>query len=86
MANSEARDASAQRLLDAIGASELDYFSAAQRRGVAEAIQTWPLLAAITRTLQVERAAADNGVRGPSSAAESMDPPLRVVEGEETSE
>jgi hypothetical protein len=79
-ANGGAPDASAQRLLDAIGASDLDYFSAADERAIAEALQSWPLLAAISRALRLERAANETGARRAAAAAESADPPLRVVE------
>ena len=78
--NGVACDASAQRLLDAIGASELDYFSAADERAIVEALQSWPLLAAISRTLRVERAANESGTRRATAMADNVDPPLRVVE------
>ena len=78
--NGGGEDASAQRLLEAVGSSELDYFSAAEERAVAEALQSWPLLAAISRTLDVERAAHESAARRAAAAGESVDPPLRVVE------
>jgi hypothetical protein len=78
--NGGTHDASAQRLLDAIGCSELDYFSAADERAVAAALQTWPLLASISRALSVERAANESGVRRAAIAPDGIDPPLRVVE------
>jgi len=78
--NGKSGDASAQRLLDAIGASELEYFSAADERATADALQSWPLLAAVWRTLRVERAVNDSDARRVTAAAECADPPLRVVE------
>lgn len=74
------QDASAQRLLDAIGASDLAYFSAADERAVAEALQSWPLLAAIARTLRVESAAGESAARLKAASGDGADPMLRVVE------
>jgi hypothetical protein len=73
-------DASAKRLLDAIGVAELDYFSAADERAIAEALQSWPLLAAISRTIRVARAANENATRLAADSSEGADPMLRVVE------
>jgi hypothetical protein len=77
--NGGAEDASARRLLDAIGAAELDYFSAAGERAIGEALESWPLLAATARTLRVERDAGEARARR-LNAADRADPPLRVVE------
>ncbi len=79
-------DASARRLLDAIGASDIDYFSAADERVIAEALRSWPLLATIARALVCERVANENCARRASAANENADPPLRVVEPDATAE
>ena len=78
MASGKTEDVSAQRLLDAVG-SELEYFSAAGERAILEALQSWPLLAAIWRTLRVERSANRGATRG-AIAATDGDPPLRVLD------
>lgn len=78
MTSGKTEDVSAQRLLTTIG-SELEYFSAAGERAIVEALQSWPLLAAIWRTLRVERAAGESVSRGAMAAAD-VDPPLRVVD------
>jgi hypothetical protein len=67
-------DVPAQRLLDEIGAPDLEYYSAADERTVDEALRAWPLLAAVARTLQGERAA--RRTQGPKPP---VDPPLRVI-------
>jgi hypothetical protein len=61
-------DASSQRLLESIGAAELDYYSAGEERALKEALRSWPLLAAVARALEARDA-----------AEELRDTPLRVV-------
>jgi len=79
MTTGKSQDVSAQRLLTAIG-SELEYFSAAGEHAIREALQSWPLLAAIWRVLPGERAGNERPARGTTAAAD-VDPPLRVVDG-----
>jgi hypothetical protein len=67
-------DGSAERLLDEIGASELEYYSAGADRAVDEALRAWPLLATVVRAL---RSANGSGrTREPTSDA---DPTFRVI-------
>jgi hypothetical protein len=49
-------DGSAQRLLDEIGAADLDYYSAREENAVAAALRAWPLLGAVARALASFRA------------------------------
>jgi hypothetical protein len=44
-------DESAKRLLDQIGAADINYYSAQEETAVAAALRAWPLLAAISRVL-----------------------------------
>lgn len=44
-------DHAAQRLLDEIGVSDLEYYSADHERAVGEALQAWSLLAAVSKSL-----------------------------------
>ena len=73
-------DASAKRLLEAIGATDLDYFSAADEGAITEALRSWPLLAEISRLLQVEGAAHQAKARRAAAPHGDADPPLRVVD------
>jgi hypothetical protein len=71
-------DAPVERLLDEIGAPDLDYYSAGDERAVNEALGAWPLLAAVAQTLRAERAR--------EQPAKAVEQPLRVVvqDGEPT--
>jgi hypothetical protein len=64
-------DAPVERLLDEIGAPELEYYSVAEERAVNEALDAWPLLAAVARALQ-----ADKTREEPTMDADQL---LRVV-------
>jgi len=44
-------DEAAQRLIDAVGLEEFNYYSAADERAAAEALQRWPLLRSVFRVL-----------------------------------
>src|SRR5262245_9255856 len=70
-------DVAASRLLDAIGATDLDYYSAADERALTEALQAWPLLASVSRALVIKSAANETGAARPGDA---VDPPLRVID------
>jgi hypothetical protein len=64
-------DAPVERLLDEIGAPDLEYYSAAEDRAVDEALSAWPLLAAIAHALRAERPRQE--------PTKDTDPPLRVI-------
>ena len=57
--------------MDAVGAPDLEYYSAGEERAVNEALCAWPLLAAVARALRAEMA-REEPTSGP-------DQPLRVV-------
>ena len=52
----QAADTSAKRLLEAIDVDGVDYYSASNERAVAEALQAWPLLAEVSRSLRAQAA------------------------------
>jgi hypothetical protein len=64
-------DGSAQRLLDEIGAGEIDYYSAKEETAVAAALRRWPLLAVVSRALA--------GLRSVPEPPRENDAQLRVV-------
>lgn len=64
-------DTPVERLLDAVGAPDLEYYSAAKERAVHEALGAWPLLAAVARAVREQRV-REEPTSGP-------DQPLRVV-------
>jgi hypothetical protein len=68
-------DAPVERLLDEIGAPDLQYYSARDERAVNEALGAWPLLAAVVRASLVDEAQKE--------LVKEVDQPLRVVGQEE---
>ncbi len=68
-------DEPAKRLLDEIGAPDLEYYSAKEERTVGEALRAWPLLAAVARTLR-----ADKSARRREEPTPPVDSTLRVIQ------
>lgn len=79
------QDVSVKRLLEAIAAPELDYYNAADERALVEAVQRWPLLAAVSRALFAAGARDGRGAGPPDGAAPEPDPILRVVSSDAAS-
>lgn len=78
-------DVPAERLLERIGASDLDYYSAAEDRAVGEALRAWPLLEAVSRVMRADGALRRRRPSWPKDATpiREADPPIRVVSPEE---
>lgn len=79
------QDLSVKRLLEAIAAPELDYYSAGDERVLAEALQHWPLLAAVCRTLLPAGGHDDRRAGPPGGVPLDGDPILRVVSSDAAS-
>lgn len=73
-------DGPVSRLLDEIGATDLEYYSARGERVVAEALRAWPLLAAVAHELRAEGVAqrAQRAWRQEAPERET-EPTLRVI-------
>jgi hypothetical protein len=81
-------DAPAERLLDAIGARELEYYSAADERAFNEALTAWPLLAMVARTLGQDRTKEEppKGVEQSLRVVVPTSETTRLVESEQAND
>jgi hypothetical protein len=67
-------------LLDQIGVSDFNYYSAQGERAVHEALRAWPLLATVSRVL---RSGASEPKGRPLAKHEPLETDLHVVETDE---